>query len=454
MNRKANSASVLFTLLGLIVVNGNGCVVRHQAPSQTLSLVIRHVTVVDVINGRLDEDRDVLIDGDRIVRVIRAGSSDVPGGPAIDARGMFVIPGLWDMHTHLGSYDDAKRVLPILLASGVTGVRDMGSPADDILRLRDDVRHRRLDGPRIVATGPLFNGPLPFHIPLIVSVTTPAETIHAADSLMSLGVDFLKVHDALGRDAYFALSDVARRRGVPLVGHIPISITALEAVRAGQRSIEHLGGRFYGEMLAVSSREVELRGVVDTVAAAALRDLWAGREPRDDALFRSPLTDALVASFSAEAERRLISELLAQGTWQVPTFAAQPLLSALQDTSLHLSDADRANGRRLIALQMHVIRDMSTAGVGVMAGTDRPIASGNLVDELDAFVQAGFSPAEALRASTSEPARFLRATDSLGVVAAGHVADLVILSADPLKSVAALRSPAVVILAGKVVARR
>jgi hypothetical protein len=111
----------------------------------------------------------------------------------------------------------------------------MASPADDILRLRQDTREVGLGGSRIVAAGPILQRPLPFTLPPMVRVVASARDARTAvDDLHRQGVDFIKVGDTIERDAYFEVADESRRLGVPFAGHLPVAVTASEASRAGQ----------------------------------------------------------------------------------------------------------------------------------------------------------------------------------------------------------------------------
>ena len=148
---------------------------------------------------------------------------------------------MWDMHVHIGGYDEGTKVLPRLVAYGITGVREMASPVDDILRLRRESADGTLLGPQIVAAGPILQRPLPFRTPPLVRTVTDADAKQVVDDLQAKGVDFIKVGDTLTRDAYFGIASEAKRLGLPFVGHLPVSVTALEATQAGQRSIEHFG---------------------------------------------------------------------------------------------------------------------------------------------------------------------------------------------------------------------
>lgn len=209
--------------------------------AQSKAIAVTDVTLIDGTSAR-PRVVTVIVEGDRITAIARNGRERIPSGATIvDGRGKYLIPGMWDMHVHIGGYDDGTKVLPRLVAYGITGVRDMASPVDDILRLRRESADGTLLGPQIVAAGPILQRPLPFRTPPLVRTVTDADAKQVVDDLQAKGVDFIKVGDTLTRDAYFGIASEAERLGLRFAGHLPVSVTALEATQAGQRSIEHFG---------------------------------------------------------------------------------------------------------------------------------------------------------------------------------------------------------------------
>jgi hypothetical protein len=179
----------------------------------------------------------VIVEGARIIAVTRDGRNRIPTDATIvDGRGKYLIPGMWDMHVHIGAYDEGTKVLPRLVAYGITGVRDMASPLDDILRLRRESADGALLGPEIVAAGPILQRPLPFRTPPLVRTVTDADATQVVDDFQAKGVDFIRVGDTLTRDAYFGIASEAKRLGLPFVGHLPVSVTALEATQGSEVS--------------------------------------------------------------------------------------------------------------------------------------------------------------------------------------------------------------------------
>ena len=438
------------SLLFLLCSTASGA--QLSGRNDTTSLVLTHVTVIDAAGSHAKSDMTVVITGRRIARIGKTAAVAVPlGARVVDARGKFLIPGLWDMHVHSGGYEAGKQNFPKLLLLGITGVRDMGSPLDEILRLRADVKEGRLAGPRMVIAGPLLQGPLPFKIPLIMSVATDSEARAAVRFLKTQGVDFIKVHDALPANLYFAVASESRRQRIPFAGHVPPSVTALEASKAGQRSIEHLGGRFYGVLLSCSTREAELTDRIRGIVARVLESLYAHKEPDDSEIFRSAFTKPLFASFDPRKADVLFRAFKTDGTWQVPTLIGQPIRDAVSGGRNDLTEEDIRYGRMLVQRQLDIVGMMSRAGVKLMAGTDLPLDHPRLHDELALLVQAGLTPLQALQSATRNPAAFLGTLDSLGTVEQGKIADLVLLDADPLANIHNAKKIHAVIVAGRFV---
>jgi hypothetical protein len=393
----------------------------------------------------------VLIENSRISRIVPAASfQPPPGAQIIQGPGGYLIPGLWDMHTHSGGYDNAAAAYPRLIAHGILGVRDMGTPLEDIVRIRDALHDGRLVGPRLMFSGPLLQGPLPFSIPLLWQVDRPSAARHVVDSLQVRGVDFIKLGDLVPRDVWESIMVAARRARLPVAGHVPPYVSIWEATRAGQASIEQLGGRYLGVLVGCSTAEDELRQIIRVVIDSVAAAIRGGRDGDDSPIYRASFTRRLIGTLSPERTRRLIEEFRIHHTWQVPTLGALPIRSVLADSGRFTAE-DRALAAALVERSMSLVRQMQSAGVGIMAGTDLSLAPGDLPRELELLVQAGLSPLEALQTATINPARFLRMSDSLGTVQSGKVADLVLLQADPLADIRNVSRVQAVIRAGVLV---
>jgi hypothetical protein len=416
----------------------------------------------------------------------------------VDGRGRFLIPGLWDMHAHLvGDRVVRTNMFPLFIANGITGVRDMWGDCDSVCatddadirrpvtaavvqRWKRDIGSGGLIGPRIVASSAIFEGPSPM-FPGSYAIRSPDEAREKVLLAKQHGVDFIKVLPGLSRESYLAIVDAAKRQGLPVAGHVPFAMTPIEVSDAGQRSIEHVddivGLGPYASLIC--------SGQPDSVRAA----FAAMRMTRDTgAMARARLQTAyrlrLAESYSDTLCAGVFGQLARNGTWRVPTLVAHrngPMgrlgdTLVVSDPRLRYVDTriralwlqpppttppqtgeDSAAIRGVVRLVLSLPGAMQRAGLPLLAGTDEPnpwvIPGFSLHDELALMVNGGLTPLEALRTATINPARFLNATDSLGVIAPGKLADLVLLDADPLVDIHNTVRIAAVIMNGRVFAR-
>lgn len=417
--------------------------------AQSKVIAVTNVTVIDG-TGKTPRVATVIVEDGRIVAINGRDGEQVPArATRVDGRGKYLIPGMWDMHVHhIGGYEEGTKVLPRLVAYGITGVRDMASPVDDILRLRRESADGTLLGPQIVAVGPIVQRPLPFATPPHIRTVTDAEAKQAVDDLQAMGVDFIKVGDTLTRDAYFGIATESRQLGLPFAGHLPVSVTALEAARAGQRSIEHLGSAgFRNVLIACSSAEA----VLIAEAREALASALTGGPSPDETLYAARFLTRLVETYDRQRAAALFDAFKQNGTWQVPTLGA--LASVWNARRGQLSPADAAATDNASKKTIEMFAEMRRAGVKVLAGSDLPMATGvpPIHDELVALVRAGMTPLGALQASTRNAAEFLGRLDDEGTVEVGKKANLVLLEADPLRDIANTRRVAAVVLGGRLI---
>jgi len=192
------------------------CLAVTQTNSPSAVLVIRDVTVIDCTGRSPQAGMSVLISDGRIRTIRTTSHLKLPANAeVVEGHGKYLIPGLWNMHAHLGSYEDGKRALSQYLVDGVTGIRDMGSPLDVILRLRRETDNGNTLGPHLVVAGPIVQGPLPFQMPVFISVKGIPEARQTVRMLKAAGVDFIKVQDAMPHDIYVAVAEEARANHIP-----------------------------------------------------------------------------------------------------------------------------------------------------------------------------------------------------------------------------------------------
>lgn len=410
-----------------------------QAPPPP-PLVLIGVSVVDPITGTSTANQRIIIRGDRIVAV-GPGVQAPAGARVIDARGKFAIPGLWDMHVHF--MNAGVTALPLLLAHGVTSVREMGGYIDSTRAWQARMAGGTLAGPRIKTPGPILESPryldgvrmrdsaaggllAPRILPYRIGVADSAAAERAIDSLVRLGVDFVKIRTTASRAAYLGILGAARRAGLKVAGHQPSVVTLAEAVRAGQQDIEHA---FYpaldtltGEQRSALYGELAAAGLWYTPTLVVSRAVLVSGD------------SGLRALFGPDAER-LAPEQRYASPWLLGWWRMQ-----LEERARDTSTATSAASRRAYASNLQDVRGMQDVGVAILAGTDAGsvlVYPGfSLHEELRLLVEdAKLTPLEALRAATVTPARYFGMETDLGTVAVGKIADLVLLDADPLADI-------------------
>jgi imidazolonepropionase-like amidohydrolase len=374
------------------------------------ALAITGVTVIDATGAPARPGMTVVVTGDRITTVGKSGDVRVPqGARVVDGNGKYVIPGLWDMHVHIVS----PTYLPLFLANGVTGVREMHSFfLDSTFDMRKAIQEGKTLGPRMVMAGALIDGAKPFW-PGALTATNEAEGRAAVQALKKRGADFIKVYTKLPRSAYLAIADEAKKVGLPFAGHVPESMSAAEASDLGQASMEHL----FGILLACSTDEEKLRREeVESMEKLENAAVW-------------PILGRIQAraldSYSEEKARVLFAKLAKNSSWQDPTFTVLRSLANLDDESrfndprlkymppsirsawnpmagpFKPSAEGIAAMKRMYRFASTLVRAMHKAGVPFLAGTDATnpfvFPGFSLHDELALLVaEGGFTPLEAI----------------------------------------------------------
>jgi imidazolonepropionase-like amidohydrolase len=421
-------------------------------------------------------DSTVIVSNKRIAAVGPASAVDIPrGAKVVDGSGKFLIPGLADMHLHLTGAGEPQGsrefFLPLLIANGITTVRDMGGKVEYLKKLRNEIESGKRLGPQIFFTGPYLDGNPPSFQPSIV-VENASEAAVAVDLLKSEGVDFIKVQSRLQPEPYYAIANESKKLRIRFVGHVPDSITAAQASDAGQANIEHLTG----VLLACSSREEELRQ----------RQLSLPKnETTKHAIERERIWQRdLLDSYSEEQAAALLKKFANNNTWQVPTLVLLIDLVYLTPANTHANDVrlkyvpqsvrknweegrkqrldkytaeDFAQRKELLRRSLEIVGKMQVANVRIMAGTDSAAPNVfpgfGLQEELIYLVQAGLTPLQALQAATSSAAEFLGRSQMQGAVIAGQRADLVVLDGNPLADIQNALKIHAVILNGRLLER-
>ena len=415
----------------------------------TRTLAITHVTVIEATGAPPKPDMTVVTTGNRI-SVIGAGANVVVprGAQVVEGNGQYLIPGLWDMHVHLFSKEmpwpagpgisNKDWFFPLFIVNGVTGVRDMQTDAPEIKQAAEWNLQRatgRIVAPEIAVSSRILEGSRP--TPDTLTVTNASEAREAVRDLQVSGAAFIKVGSSLSREAYFAIADEAKKRGIPFAGHVPTAVSAWEATDTSQRTIEHLDGI----PAACSSQETD----------------WLKRGMR-------PPRAVIIATYDVKRCEELAARLARNGTWVVPTDFGAPGVFAAEGGRLNdprfkyvprwmlehwkttvdwrvltgqMRRDDEDDARRIRAA---TIAAMRAAHVGLLTGTDvspsRISFPGfSLHDEMNLRVRQGLSTEEALETVTRNPAVFFGTLKDRGTVEQGKIADLVLLDANPLTDI-------------------
>ncbi|MGW3963061.1 amidohydrolase family protein [Amycolatopsis sp. NPDC005003] len=441
---------------------------QEAAAAGSAVVVVRGVTVVDGTDGPARPDSAVVLVGDRIAWV--GPSAEVPrcgSARVVDGRGRYLAPGLWDLHTHGIDYEHVWP--PLFLANGVTGIREMQG-YDENRVTRDKIARGELLGPRVVLASSILDGPVSLLGPPAVRVANAEEGRAAVRTAVAQRSDFVKVYFYLPKDVFAAIADECHRHGLPFAGHWPYRVRLLDAARAGQRSFEHL----FGLPIATSSRRDEFLARLEATP-------FDPKAPRAFFNLARELDRQAAQAYDPAAAARHFAGLEAHGSRLSPTFAVNRVISRPVEASAHdprnryipqdVLDywADRlplfapvtpdqiAQQEAYFHAQLRLVGEAHRAGVGILGGTDceNPYVypGFSLHDELDFLVQAGLGPRRALQAVTRDAAAFLGRADTSGTVTPGKVADLVLLDADPLADIRAVRRIDTVVTAGRVLDR-
>jgi len=447
------------------------------------------VALIDVSGGSVHPGMTVVVSRERIVHVLP--SRDIALGPGVeqvDGEGRFLIPGLWDMHVHFqGDADQVRTVeFPVFLAHGVTGIRVMsgcdytyvsrqpgsqpcmtdetpGNPSPrTIVGWREEIVGRAIVGPRIVSSSMMFDGSTECYPSY--TLESPEDAREKVRWARNSGADFLKILNcSMSSNVYHAIVEEARALGIVVAGHVPRGVTLIEAANAGQKGIEHA---------APSLLE----------ACGSAKEVASARAAYEEGGFLAYL-EGLIAAFDPAECGPLVAALLENGTFFSPTFLVNtnnvvnhdlraavedddrrrylvPRIRSLWETWIEeqtIDEATRTLYARYFDRLYEVVATLEQSGIPILAGSDTPnllvYPGSGLHDELGILADAGLSPAAALAAATTAPARYLDLDTDLGSVAPGMLADLVLLDANPLKDIGNTRTVRAVMANGRLFTR-
>ncbi len=435
------------------------CFVAAKAQEKS-AIVFRNATVIDMTGEQPKLNMTVIVRGNRIAKIGK--NLRIPkNAEVVDASGKFMIPGLWDMHTHMfnnisrAGTNNSDVYFPLFVANGVTGVRDMFSDPEDIKLARQWNVEREsgmMIAPRVFVSSRIVDG-VPTFLPNLMGVKNAEEARAAVRELKASGAGFIKVYWNLSPESYFAIADESKKLGIVFAGHVPFLVSAADVSEAGQKSIEHLTGI----METCSCKEDELREKEWTPA----------------------VQEEIIATYNEEKCLNLFKLFAKNKTYQVPTLILHRGM-ALYDNEGFLNNPgfryvskatlkEWANSRQLsrehnlkirkqrFDWKLVTVEKMHRAGVPILAGTDNNnpyvVPGFALHDELELFVRARLTPFEALQTATVNPAKYLGIEKLLGTIEEGKLADIILLDANPLTDISNTRKINAVIAGGRLLKR-
>ena len=387
-------------------------------------------TLIDVTGKPPVKDSVVVVQGDRIVSAGARATIQIPAGATvIDVSGKYLLPGLWDMHSHLYQAEFG----PTYLAAGITTARDVGNDVEFATSLRDAALHGRGLGPRILLAG-YIDGKNEFHS-FDVQVETPEEARAAVQRYKSLGYEQIKIRDNVKLQALRAICEEAHRLGMTVTGHVPKGLNALQAVDAGMDQIAHIN--------YVSSAFFPDQGHSDVPVAI---DLNAPNVKHALQFYKEHNTVVDPTLAVLELMLRPTSKPLASFEPGVAKVAPELLVQLNKKGE---SEAPAEALARVMDVLVKMVGALHQAGVPVVAGTDVGVPGHTLHRELELYVKAGLTPLEAIQAATITPARVMKLENEVGTIEAGKRADLIVLDANPLENISNIRRVSLVMAQGR-----
>lgn len=425
----------------LSMVSMVSCQQPQEAPPGDSAYLFRNVHVVDVVNGKILENRMVVVDSGRIRKIAPGAEYDAENDAdytqVIDADGAYAVPGLAEMHAHIPApptpESRIEETLFLYLSNGVTTIRGMlGHPYH--LELRKRAGNGELVSPRIFTSSPSLNGN---------SVPTPGDARRLVTQYAADGYDFLKIHPGILRPVFDTLVATARQEGIPFAGHVPVDVGIRHALESGYATIDHVDGF--------------LEGLVPESA---------GVDPTSNGFFGFNFTPLA----KTESMDRLIALARAYGVAVVPTqslferwFAPTDADSILDQPEMKYMPAETlANWKRtkeqymadpawdpeqweeFNAIRLELIARLQTDGYGLLLGSDAPqvfnVPGFSIHHEIQGMRNAGLSAVEILRMGTLYPARFFGLEAETGTLETGKRAEFFLVGGNPLEDPAALRN--------------
>ncbi len=403
--------------------------------------LIRNARVFDSVAARMGEPSDLLIRDGRIVSISGANQERARADHIVDAGGRVLLPGLYDMHGHVNDWQGGLHI-----AAGVTTVRDMGNDNKTLQALIADERAGRVLSPSIVAAG-FIEGESPMSARNGFVIKDLAEAKKAVDWYAANGYPQIKIYNSFPKEILRETVAYAHSRDLRVSGHVPVFLRAQDAIDFGYDEIQHINQvllnflvddktdtrtleRFYLPAKRIADLDFNSKPVQDFIASLAANRI---------------AVDPTLATFDFIRQRPgQLSQTFAAVADHMPPDVKRGLYAAEFDIP---DDATAARYNRSYEKMVEFVGRMYKAGVPILAGTDS-LPGFALQRELELYVQAGMTPAQALQVATWTAAQHSRTDGERGSIAVGKRADLLLVDGDPSKNIADIRKVALVIKNG------
>jgi imidazolonepropionase-like amidohydrolase len=418
-------------------------IVKRLAHHPEKGVLFQHANIFDAETGKTLADQDVLVTGNKISRVNSSkkyNANDLKQFDLIDASGKTLIPGLWDMHAHVSENDGLLN-----LAAGVTTVRDLANDTDTLLARRKRIQDGTELGTRIILAG-IIDGPGPYQGPTKVLAATEAEARAAVDNYVKLGYVQIKIYSSVKPELVPAIIDEAHKNGLRVSGHVPAMMTASECVKLGFDEIQHVNFLVLNFFPEVKDTQTRAR-LTEPAKLAARLDLDSAEVQAFAHLLKEHGTtlDPTMSVF----ENQYLARPSEVPVTYAPVFRRLPaqVRRSMLGGGLQVPDGMDDTFKKSTANMVKLVGLLYKAGIPIEAGSDS-LAGFTLHRELELDVQAGIPPTEVLKLATLGAARIMKKDTELGSVAPGKLADLVLISGNPVANISDVRKTALVMKDG------
>ena len=409
-------------------------------------ILITNISIIDVVEGAVLNNRNVIIDSGRITRITTKKLPLKNFDLKIDGTGKYLMPGLAEMHAHIPppttSRDRIEETLFLYLSNGITTIRGMLGHAMH-LELREQAKQGALLSPRIYVSSPSFNGN---------SVKTKEEAIKKVTQYQKDGYDFLKIHPGIKRAVFDQIIETANHVNIPYAGHVPVEVGIHHALKSNYASIDHVDGFLEGlvpESANVKAEENGFFGYAFTPLADTTKIKELVRLAKEHEVWIVPTQSLFERWFAPISAMELLNQ---------PEMKYMPrsTLESWRKTKLSYMQDESFNENQWLkfdTIRKQLIKRLQKDGHGILLGSDAPqlfnVPGFSIQHEVKGMQSAGLTPLEIITSGTINPAKYFNAMDEFGQVKEGLSADLVILNDNPLENLSALQKINGVFLKGQ-----